>query len=362
MTTDILLYGSIWEYNVQYFFSQIKEALEKQPKTDFKLRMNTPGGNPEYAMSIITKLQEMTGVKCIVEGQAHSMGASILFYIDDAECIDTAQCLLHRASYGEWSEGREGFKGSVSEQSLIQTNKDLEKAFRAKVDVEAFENLKQCKDGNITVKSLFSMEAGRQEVLLTPNDMKKIGLVNRIVKITPTKEAEFKAMYDEFKSSNSLDEYKKAAEKTAVIEKSEPKNTIMTPEEFKAQNPAGYAQLVAETEKTTKEAAVKSEQDRVGAWMAFESADPEFVKKGIKEGRVMTQTEMAELTVKLATGTAVKKAVKEAEDDSAEGVKTAESKVELGADGKVKVATEAEKKSAEFEQSVLTELGLGGKK
>ncbi len=361
MTTDILLYGSIWEGNLQFFFNQIKEAVEKQPKTDFKLRINSPGGNPEYSMSIITKLQEVP-MDIQVEGQAHSMAAAMLFYAKEAVCIDTTQCLLHRASYGEWAEGREGFKGSVSEQSLVQTNKDLEKAFRAKVDVEAFENLKQCKDGNITVKSLFSIESGRQEVLLTPSDMKKIGLVDRIIKITPTKEAEIKAMYDEFKSSNSLDEYKKAAEKTAVIEKSEPKNTIMTPEEFKAQNPAGYAQIVAEAEKTTKEAAVKSEQDRVGAWMAFESADPEFVKKAIKEGRVMTQTEMAELTVKLATGVAVKKATDEVEEDSTKVVKTGEHKVELGADGKVKVPTEAEKKTAEFEQGVLTELGLGGKK
>lgn len=365
MTAEILLLGVISEYNVLYFFSQIKEALEKDAKADFLLRVNCRGGNPEYSQSIFSKIQTMPETKIQVDGMAHSMAAFFLLYVKEATCIDTAQFLFHRASYGEWSESRDDFKGSIAEQSLIKTNKDLEKAFRAKVNVEAFENLKQCKDSNITVESMFSMEAGRQEVLLTPADMKKIGLIQSIIKITPTKSAQIEAMYNEHKGCTSLDEYKKAAEKTASHP--EPKNTIMTLEEFKAQNPAEYAKHVAEVEKTAKADAIKTEQDRVGAWMAFEGADKEAVQKGIKEGRTMTQTEMAELTVKLATGVATKNAAKEAEGDSSKEVKTGEDKSAVStknADGTEKTAEqkEAEKKVASFEAGVLSELGLGEKK
>jgi ATP-dependent protease ClpP protease subunit len=360
MTAEILLLGVISEYNVLYFFTQIKEALEKDAKADFLLRVNCRGGNPEYSMSIISKVQEMKEIKIQVDGMAHSMAAWFLLYVKEASSIDTAQYLLHRASYGEWAEAREDFKGSIAEQSLIKTNKDLEKAFRAKVDVEAFENLKQCKDKNITVESLFSMESGREEVLLTPADMKKIGLIQEIIKITPTKTAQIEAMYNEYKGCTSLDEYKKAAEKTAALPEPK-KDNPMTIEEFKAAHPAEYAKHIAEIEKTAKADSIKAEQDRVGAWMAFEAADKEAVQKGIKEGRVMTQTEMAELTVKLATGNITKQAVNNAEEDSAAGIKTDEVVVELGADGKPKVKTEAEKNAVAFEKSVLDELGLGKK-
>lgn len=292
MPKDILLYGSIWDYQAMFFSQQIAEALEEDPEAELTLRINSEGGNPEYGMSIILKAQEMRDqMKAIVEGQAHSMAFSLLAYLDDVSAIDTAQFILHRASYGQWTEGRPEFEGSLAAQSLTKTNKDLEKALRAKMDVEKFEALPQMKEKGWTLKDIFALD-DRKEVLLSAQDMKKVGLVKTIIKVTPQKAAQIEKIFKAATSTNSLDGLRKAAQ--IQEPKEEPKKVAMTLAELKAQHPAIYAEAKAEgvTEGTTQE------RDRAGAWLAWQKIDPEMVLKGIKEGKAMTQTETSELQAK----------------------------------------------------------------
>ena len=303
MAKDILLYGAIWQYNTMYFFEQVKEALKDDPEAELNLRINCEGGSPDYGMSIIAKLQEMGDKFSIIgEGQLHSMALFSLCYVskDKVTVLDTSKGILHRAAYPNWIESNDAFKGSIYEEILAKTNKDLEKAFRNRVNVEALENLPQFTEKNLKLKDIFSME-GRSEVLLTGSDMKKIGLVDSVTKVTPSKSAAMAAMFEDFKKCVTIDDFKMAAQVTANENTNTEKSnsTDMNLDEIKSKHPALYAQIVA--------LGVSQERDRVGAWMAFVNIDAAEVAKGIKSGENISQTAMAEFTVKGMSAEALQK-------------------------------------------------------
>lgn len=344
--TDILLYGRIDEYNALYFFQQIKEARENEPEEDFNLRMNVSGGNPEYGMEIIRKVQENSDSFFVTAGAAcHSMGLFSLVYVpkEKVEVLDVTQALLHRAAYPDWLESDPTFSGSPMEESLIKTNKDLEKAFRARVDVEALEALPQMKDRNLTLKDIFSMEA-REEVLLTGKDLKKIGLAGSITKITPQKEAEMKAVTEKFTKCRSLEDFKMAAE---APQPQPEKNKIMTIAEIKAQHPALYEEIY----NLGLTAGTNAEKERVEACMVYAEIDPEGVKKAIESGKPLSVKQMAEFGLKAAAAAGLKPL----EGTPLQTAPTPET-VE-------KEKTEKDKKEAEFLGDVLKIAGVGtGKK
>lgn len=340
-----------------YFFDQINEALEDDPEAELTLRINSEGGSPEYSMSMIEKVKEMQNQFSIKVGaMAHSSALFFLCYVDTekTECLDTTQAILHRAAYPSWIENAEGFAGSMNEQIRDKSNKDLEKAFRAKANVEVLESLPQFKEKNLTLKDIFSTDKGvRVEVLLTGADLKKIGLVSKVNKITPVKQAELQAQYEKFKNCNSYQDYKIAAQ--AVIEqeiKVQPQNVHkMTKEEFKAQHPALYASILEEGTKL----GAQSEKDRVEAWMAYAEIDPEGVKKGIESGDQVTTKVMAAMQVK---GLA-KVNLGQLADGSADPVTTTAAAPAPGAGAKP--LSEKEKLAAEFEKEVDGMLGLNKK-
>lgn len=345
MAKDILLYGSIWEYNALYFFDQINEAMEEDASAEMILRVNCDGGSPDYGMSIIEKAQELADQLYVKVGaMAHSMALFILCYVETSrvECIDTTQAVLHRAAYPSWMESSTSFPDSIYQQMLVKTNKDLEKAFRASVDVEALENLPQFKDKNLTLKDIFSLDS-RVEVLLTATDLKKIGLVSKINRITPTKTAELKSQIQTFNNCRSLKEFKMAAQ--ALNNKPEEiQNTITmtTLAELKEKFPALYAQAVAD--------GVKSEKDRVGAVMVFAHLDLNGAKKIIESGEPISATQMAEFILKQSSPEALK-----ALEASANPV------VQTNEIALTKEA-QAKKELDEFEAKMRSELGIGGKK
>jgi ATP-dependent protease ClpP protease subunit len=338
MAKDILLYGEIWKYSALYFFEQIKEALQEDPSAEMTLRINTEGGDPDYAMGMIAKIQELPD-QFEIKGEAmlHSLGLFFLCYVPKSkiEILDVSKAVLHRAAYPSWLESMAGFKESISYDILAKVNKDLEKAFRARVDVDVLENLPQLKSKDITLKDIFSLES-RVEVLLTASDLKKIGLVDSITKITPTKSVEMSARVDAFKKCRSLEEFKLAA-KSAPSNDHESNNTTMTLEELKAKHPELHAQIV--------KAAAAAERERVEAWLEFLDVDAEAVTKGIKEGKELTMKSMAEFTRKGMNASALKKV----KDDSAADVSTDE--VDEAEEGKKK-KTAAEQEVAALEADV----------
>lgn len=348
MAKDILLFGSIWQYTAMYFFDQIKEATKENPNEEMSLRINSDGGSPDYSMSMIEKVREMQSQFSIKVGaQAHSSALFFLCYVDTekVECIDTTQAILHRAAFPTWFEKSEGFAGSMYEQMRDRSNKDLEKAFRAKVNVEELENLSQFKDKNLKLKDIFSTDNGaRVEVLLTASDLKKIGLVSKVNRITPQKQAELQSQYEAFKECKSLQDFKLAAQ--AVLKEEKPeisKQVDMTIEKLKAEFPAIYAAIVLE--------GTKKEKDRVEAWMAYQDIDSEAVKKGIESGEEVTMKVVATMQVK---GLA-KVNLKDLKEESAQPVTTPT------APKATAEKTEKEKEIAAFTAEVDGFLGLNKK-
>lgn len=67
------------------------------------------------------------------------------------------------------------------------------------------------------------------------------------------------------------------------------KTNKMTKEEFKAQNPTAYAEIVNE--------GVAQERDRVEAWVVFNEINPAKVKAGIESGEVMKQKAISEFSL-----------------------------------------------------------------
>jgi len=323
MAKDILLFGYISQYNAMFFFDQINEATEDNPDEELHIRVNTDGGEPEFMQSIMQKFQEIQAQAIFKGGPAlHSAGFFAMCYLpaERVEVLDVTQALLHRAAYPDWIESASGFSGSPLEVTMIKTNKDLEKAMRARIDVDALEALPQLKERNIKLKNIFSQD-GRVEVVLTGADLKKIGLAGKVNKITPSKQAAFESQAKAFAKCESLRDFKLAAAAANPPKVDEPKkeNTIMNLAELKEKHPVIYAEAYNEGVK----AGVVKEKDRVEAALVYVDVDPVGVKKIIESGEAMSAKQIAEFGRKMQSSAALGKleseAAKEVETGSPAG-------------------------------------------
>ncbi len=325
MTKEILLYTPVYQYSAEAFVN----AMEENKDSDVVVRLNTDGGNPEDMWSMLAKFAEHKGKKLVkVDGRAYSAGTFFLAYSSDSEALDVSQMMIHRAAYPTYIENDPDFMDDGMWENLNTINKKLRTALEAKIDVKKFEEMKAVK-----MDDIFSNEQ-RLDVFLTAKEAKSIGLINRIVTITPQKKAEIKTFMKMAAHSPVVVTPPKKTDEEKEVQTS--KNQTMTIEKFKADHPEIYAAVIAE--------GVAKEKDRVGAWMAFIEIDPKTVAKGIRKGKDITATIMAELNVKSFT----KGKVAEITADAVKPVVTAEAKDQ----------TEKEAKNAAFEAEVAKGLGL----
>lgn len=346
MPKDILIYGRIDEWSTLRFFDALAESQESASEDSIPVfRICTQGGEPEYGWSIAAKIAEAPKKKLKVDGKAYSWGSLHLLYAkkEEIEALDVSQFMIHRAAYPDWFEKSDYFTEPLK-QNLSAINSKLETAFRNRVDVAAFENLKQCKEKNITVKSIFSMD-DRVDVFFSAADAKKIGLVGSIVKITPSKAAEVNADLKAVAEARSgilvpLDE--KELQITTEI----PKSSDMTIEKLKTENPDVYNSIF----ELGVAAGITREKDRVESCMVFVEIDPAGVKEAIKSGKPLTDTQRSEFALKANSPETLAKLKK----DSQGSVITSEANdVEK---------TKKQEAVAKFEASVDAQLGLGTKK
>ncbi|MFN8317150.1 MAG: ATP-dependent Clp protease proteolytic subunit [Chitinophagales bacterium] len=325
MPKEILLYGSIESYSSTAFIQQMEENADQ----DLSVRINSPGGVPEYGWGMIAKFLSHSGPKKItVDSQAHSMAAFFLCYVDDAEALDVSEFLIHRAAYPSWIENNPDYFDAAARGNLERINTSLRKAFESKVDVALFESLK-----GVKVKDIFSLD-DRLEVFLTAAEAKKIGLINRIVKITPEKKAEINSLMKAASKAN-LFEVEKTGETKIVESKIIEKMTI---EKLKAEHPELYAQIFG--------LGVASERDRVEACMVFVDLDATAVKEAISSGKPLSEKQKAEFAMKAYNKTSLKNI---ADDSQAKAVTTDE----------VKDDAKAEKPEAKaFFDDVKGQLGI----
>jgi len=302
---------------------------------DITVRINSGGGEPDYGWGMVAKFKEYEGNKTVkIDGKAYSMAAFIAMYADNVEALDVSTFMVHRAAYPTWFEGSEYFTKELKE-NLTSINKSLEAAFRARVDVEKFETLKDVK-----VKDIFSME-DRIDVFLTAKDAKKIGLVSKIIKITPKKAAEINSQVKIAAEIDSDLTVEAPEQKPTNKDIQKQINTKMNKSELREKHPELFAEIVG--------LGVEQEQERVSAWAKWNEIDPALAMKGIEGKDEIKASNISEFQV-AALKALQKKGV---EADSTEDVK-------LDADGKAIPTSElsaAEKLEAQMNAD-LTERGL----
>lgn len=279
---EVLLYDHIHNWTAQSFIHSINEIDGDK----LVVRIDTEGGDPQSTYGMIAKYNEYEGEKVIkVDGRAYSMGFFFVAMAENVEALEVSEFAVHRAAYPSWVEESPRFEGNPK-AILERINKTLRKAFEAKVDVKMFEEMK-----GVKVKDIFSMDQ-RIDVFLTAKEAKKIGLIKKINKMTPKIKALIEA--NQFNIAACISGKSSTEETEEIIETVN--NKDMNLEKIKAEHPALYAQILA----LGVVEGTNSERDRVGAWLVGNDVDPKAVVEGIKGGKNISQTAMAEFSMKAA--------------------------------------------------------------
>lgn len=306
MAKELYLYNPIYDFVAKDLISAMNENMGEE----ITLRVNTPGGSVFSNYGICAKMIEHGNINIKVDGTAMSSGANLLLYAKSVECLDTSVFLFHRADMYVSSEEDKEF--------LARINKDLKAKMLLKIDADLFKEV-----AGFSIDEMFNSEK-RIDIILDAKQAKKLGIVNKINKLTPSEVTAF---------NNKM--FAVAAFSNPVTE---PKQTIkMDILKLKAEHPSVFAEAVA--------LGVAEEKDRVGACLAFIEIDPKGVVEAIKSGKPLSATQMAEFSVKAMSGKIAAAAVK----DSADAVTT---------DEEAKAKTEAEAKVSAFEVEARKSLGL----
>ena len=228
MKNEVLIYGDIFSYTAEAFINSIN-SIESD---SLVVRMDTNGGDPQATFGMVAKFNEFEGKKTLkVDGRANSSGFFFVAMVENVEALDVSEFVVHRAAYREEIENSKYFTDELK-QNLKSINDNLKNAFINKVNVQAFEEMK-----SVSVDEIFSMES-RIDVKLTAEEAQKIGLINKINKLTP----EMTALIDSKKFEVAAN-YKP---KQVNTETPKVKNKNMTKEEFKANHPEAYASIIGE--------------------------------------------------------------------------------------------------------------------
>jgi ATP-dependent protease ClpP protease subunit len=340
MPKDVLLYGVIDSYSAPEVIKEINEVVEADPEAEVIVRVNTPGGSPEYGWGIAAKLQSLkAGFVLYNDGQSHSMGMFLNCYAKKSFAVDTNEFLVHRAAYPMWYESDPDFMDEATRGNLERVNKSLRTAFENKVDGKKFEEIT-----GVKIKDIFSMN-GRAEVYLTAKQAKQIGLIDEIITLTPSKKSEIDALYE--KAALRVNPKRSEEEKK---DKNLPKIEAMTIEKLKAEHPELYASIFKAGETAGITAGTTSERERVNACLEFLDIDKEGALKIVKEGRNLNQADMAAFTVK-----SIKEAKKTAlgKEGAASEIHTDEEEITT------EVKTEEKKTLDEFLKNTRAELKKG---
>ena len=180
MSKPILLYTSIWAEESEDITNQILEAPENE---SIEIWMNSPGGSVTSGWAIIAALQNRE-TNITVVGDASSMAFIILLFSDNVTAYDSANFLIHRAA--SWWED---VMNEDELKDIENRNKVIRKKLEARIDEEKFEKVT-----GKTFDDIFDME-NRLNVRLTAKDAKKIGLVDKVIKLDVRKRTEIESRY-----------------------------------------------------------------------------------------------------------------------------------------------------------------------
>jgi len=305
MAKELYLYSYIYNDVAQKLIAQMEESKNES----IVLRVNSGGGSVPSGWGIIAKMIEIGGVKMKVDGAADSMAFIMALFADDVEALDVTTFIAHRADM---------YVSSPEDQKwLDERNADIRKKMESKIDPLKWQDVT-----GVSFDELFN-PSKRVDVTLTAKQAKQLGIVSKINKITPSEMAAFNERV--FGLAAAVETSTNISVKQNI--KTMDLNTL------KAEHPALFASVV--------EIGIAKERDRVGALAAFMPIDPEAVTTAIKDGSELTQTFMAEMTVKGINANTLKK-IESAAAPKVETTAVEKETTELTAEEKVKADFEAE--------------------
>lgn len=182
MANPILLFTSIWEEKAEDITRQILDT----PKSEaIDIFLNSPGGSVSSGWAIIAAMNQHEANKNItVMGDASSMAFFMLLFADNVTANDASNFLIHRAA-SFWEE----LMDEDELKDVENRNKIIRKKLEARIDEDKFIEVT-----GKTFDDIFSMD-DRLNVRLTAQQAKKIGLVDKIVKLDVKKRAEIESKY-----------------------------------------------------------------------------------------------------------------------------------------------------------------------
>lgn len=264
---EICLYGDIWDWTAQDLIMKIGFSDRSQP---LDIRINSNGGSVFAAYGMAAKIREHGDVKIKVDGIAASSAAYLCLFGKSVECLDVSNFMFHRAA----------MDGTPSKEDLAQIEKingELRAKLESKVKPEDFE-----RESGVSIKDIFEAD-DRVEAWINARQAQKIGLVDKVVKLTT---AQATAYY------KGLEVFAKSTQE---------KNKVMTLQEIKASHPA----LFEEIKSIGFTAGMEAEKDRTGSFLAFIDVDTKAVVKGIESGKPITATQISDFSLKAFNGTAL---------------------------------------------------------
>jgi len=266
MANEVLIYSPIYDFTAESFI----KSLNEMDGSDVTVRVNSPGGDVFAGWGMIAKSKEHEGnITVKVDGNASSMMAIFLLFHKNVEALNVSKFTLHRASAA--------YPSPESDKLLKQINGEIRTAFEAKLNIEKFEKMT-----GVTMDDFFN-SSEVIDVDLNAKQAKQIGLISKINEI-------------DVNAFNDLS-IRIAAISTKQTNKNPKKDNKMTLAQLKADHPEVYAQAVKQ--------GVEQEIDRVGSWLAFGDVDFQAVSTGIKEGKELSKTAMAEMSKKQFAAEAV---------------------------------------------------------
>jgi len=271
--TDLPTYIGIYSMN------RLINEIELMDDNEIEMSWYSYGGDVWAGNSLADFLTSSAKkIDARVTGVAASMGALLLAYFNKVIGAKQANIMIHSVS--------------ADVDKVAETkNQELYDVLKLKIDEPKFKEV----TGTELKTIMFLKGEDRKNIWLTGQEAFDVGLFDELIDLTPEEKTKNDAMLSELRLSASLD-YKlpdRLLNNSEITNKQIKKS--MDINELKTEHPELYAQVLKEgknsgvTEGVTS--GIKTEKDRVNAWMVFNDVDPEKVKTGIESGETMTKAE-----------------------------------------------------------------------
>lgn len=313
MAKELYIYSPIYDFTSETVVSQLNDIPESE---DLTMRLNTPGGKTGSGWSIISKMSERSGkIFGIVDGDAMSMGAMMLLFMDNSIANDTSRIMFHKAAYPSWYEPTEDEKKQLKTINSIFQEK-LTKKVDGKPGAKAF------------LDKVFETDV-RNDVEISPKEAKKLGIINEVRKLEPK-------AYHGMQIVAMMEENEQKTPTSGENNNNNNQNIkSMDLNQLRTENPALYAEVFGLGEK----AGISAEKQRVEAWAVYYDIDPAKVKAGIEGEGAPTVKDQNEFVLASINS----KKVKAMEEESPEDVNIPE-------EAKTEEEIKAEAQKAEMDE------------